>query len=378
MAISTAFEGRINRIRKVLNDKDILTAILLDPATVLYFTGYWTILSGSTPSALLLEAERATLIIPALEQAAAQSLGLSWLEVAGYRNYPLRLGAAHQRARVFSEVLSDVLERSTSGLIGIELDVIRESVGQLIRERKGQQPLVDITPYVRGMRAEKETYEVSAIRRAATIAAEAIAQTQHLIKAGNRETDLSGGLAGHIWAQGGRTTHIVVGSGSRSSLAHPLPTDRSFRPGDLVLIDIGVLYEGYWAEIARTFVVGAPSSDQQFWYTIVLESQAEARGKLRPGAAAAEVDAAARHKIFSAGFDGVNFNHALGHGVGLLGMDPPLIAPDSGDAIPRCCAVTLEPALYFEGRGGVRTEDTYLISERGVESLTGAAPSGLA
>jgi Xaa-Pro dipeptidase len=237
--------------------------------------------------------------------------------------------------------------------------------------------VVDIGGTLRRLRAEKDTIERDRLRRAAEIAVEAAIAARSRIGAGVGEQEVAAAIAERIWLRGARATHIVVGSGPRSVVLHAEPTARVPHEGDLVVIDIGVLFEGYWAEIARTMVVGQPSNEQEAWHRVVLSAQAAAAAKLEPGRPAADVDAAARDAITRAGYDGSRFNHAAGHGLGLLGMDLPAIAPDSTDHLPTSCALTLEPGLYFTGHGGVRIEDTYLLDRGQVEELTGSVPKGL-
>jgi Xaa-Pro aminopeptidase len=136
-------------------------------------------------------------------------------------------------------------------------------------------------------------------------------------------------------------------------------------------MDIGVFVDGYWAEIARTTAAGGPSPEQVRWHATVLAAQKAAAAALGATATGHDVDAAARQVITAAGYDGAHFNHSAGHGLGLLGMDAPAIAPNSADWMPSAGAVTLEPGLYFDRQGGVRIEDTYLLDGERVEELTG-------
>lgn len=369
------YEERLGIVRGHMAELGIEEIVLFDPANVMYLTGHWTILSSISPQALVVEHDYATLIIPSLESAAADHLGHSWLSINGYRAYPLQIGSNLEPMRSFQEALGLVI-REKGGLIAADLDAAKYAAISLLRLR-GSETIIDFGPVIRKVRAEKDALEVAAIREAARIVGEAVMRARQSIHEGITETAIAGRIAECVWDRGATVTHIVVGAGSRSALAHPEPTSKRVAHGELVLIDVGVLFEGYWAEVARTVVIGSPSLDQRSWHETVLKAQGEAARLLTPGQHAEMVDAAARGVISTQGFDGAHFNHATGHGLGVLGMDLPLIAPQSTDQLPHSCALTLEPALYFKDVGGIRIEDTYLIADGRVEVLTDHVVSDL-
>jgi Xaa-Pro dipeptidase len=371
------FSRRLAALRNALVDEGVRTAVLTDNANIMYLTGYWTILSVMMPQAMVVTQDHTILLVPALEGAAVEALGLPWVEMRGFRNYPLQTGPTVDLARTFTEALQSCLEDIGTAPVGIEFEGVRHVVLRDV-PAIGSRGVVDIGGALRKLRSEKDSAALAHIRRAAEIVAKAAASGRAIIARGAREQDVAGAIAQTVWSHGARATHIVVGSGPRSVILHAEPTDRTLHEGDLVVVDIGVLVNGFWAEIARTTVVGQPSKDQVRWHQAVVGAQAAAAAGLAPGMLARDVDAAARHVVTSQGYDGAHFNHSTGHGLGLLGMDLPAIAPDSGDRVPRSCALTLEPGVYFAGRGGVRIEDTYLLADGRVEELTGWVSKELA
>jgi Xaa-Pro aminopeptidase len=369
------YAHRLAALREAAATQGIRTIVLVDPANVMHLTGYWTILSTMMPEALVITPHRATLLAPALERAAVDALGLPWIELLGFRTYPLHVTQGIEPARLFGEVLKEALA-GTAGPVGLELSEARHQTAQAVETIAAGQ-VIDIGPILRGLRAEKDVVAIARIRQAAHVVAESAVAARSRIVPGAHEQDVAGAIAERIWSSGARATHIVVGSGPRSIILHAEPTDRLLREGDLVVIDVGVLVDGYWAEIARTTSVGAPISEQVTWHQAVLSAQSAAAAVLAPGVTGDEVDAAARQVLTNRGFDGSSFNHSAGHGLGLLGMDLPAIAPNSTDRIPSAGAVTIEPGLYFANRGGIRIEDTYLLEGGKVEELTGWVPKGL-
>ena len=143
-------------------------------------------------------------------------------------------------------------------------------------------------------------------------------------------------------------------------------------PGDLIVVDAGALVDGYHADMTRTFVVGEPDAWQVEVHDVVLRAQTSARERYRDGADLREVDAAARDLVADAGH-AEHFDHGLGHGVGLEIHEPPYLGPRSTGTMSAGMAITVEPGVYLPGRGGVRFEDTLVVTPGGPRVLTPAA-----
>jgi len=152
----------------------------------------------------------------------------------------------------------------------------------------------------------------------------------------------------------------IVASGPNGAIPHHAPGGRCFEPGDMITIDCGARYGGYHADMTRTVMLGRPAGWQRDIYALVARAQRAAIEAAVPAAATAEVDAAARDIIESAGH-GEHFTHGLGHGVGLEIHEAPTLAaarPGTlGDRVP----ITVEPGVYLPGVGGVRIEDTLVV-----------------
>ena len=167
----------------------------------------------------------------------------------------------------------------------------------------------------------------------------------------------------------GVSFETIVAAGANSAIPHHRPTDAVLADGDFVKIDFGALVAGYHSDMTRTFVIGEPAQWQRELYELVQRSQAAGREALAPGIETASVDAASRSVIEEAGY-GEYFLHGLGHGVGLEIHEAPGIAKSSTGTLLSGAAVTVEPGVYFSGRGGVRIEDTLVVRDEGPELLT--------
>ncbi len=222
-----------------------------------------------------------------------------------------------------------------------------------------------------GLRQVKSGEELARIRRAVAISDEAFEQLLPHIHAGRRECDLAAELEYNMRKLGSTKTSFdtIVASGKRSALPHGVASAKVVEKGDLVTFDFGCVYEGYCSDITRTVVIGKAAPWQKEIYGIVLEANLLGEKVLRSGLTGIEVDRTVRDFITSKGY-GPNFGHGLGHGVGLDIHEKPVLNKANNLPLPSGAIVTVEPGIYLPDRGGVRIEDTVLVTNDGCERLT--------
>lgn len=221
------------------------------------------------------------------------------------------------------------------------------------------------------LRIKKDAREIENIRRAATIAGEALESILPGI-AGKSEEQVALELEWGMRQRGAMLGFsTIVASGPRGSLPHGHPTGRIIQSGELVTIDFGAEYHGYKSDETITVAVGEVSEELRHLYDIVHQAQAAGIAAARPGANSCVVDRAARQIIEDAGY-GQYFGHGTGHGVGLEVHENPYttLTADQGVILEAGMTLTVEPGIYVPGLGGVRLEDTLLITETGNERLT--------
>jgi Xaa-Pro aminopeptidase len=267
--------------------------------------------------------------------------------------------------------LSRVLAGLPQGAIGIEAQSVTvkdaERVTGLTRSR-----IVPTAELVERLRAIKSPEEVAAIRAAAALAQDALAEVLPTVRVGQTEREIGATLEGALRRRGSEWHPFptIVASGPRSALPHARTSPRAVQRGEWLLLDFGAQVDGYCADLTRTVVVGARADERQrTMYDLVRCAQGRALEHLRPGMSGREGDALAREVIAGRGF-GEAFGHSLGHGLGLEVHEGPRLAPTSEAAVPPHAVVTVEPGVYFPGWGGVRLEDDLYLGDEGPELLS--------
>ncbi|HWI65282.1 MAG TPA: Xaa-Pro peptidase family protein [Symbiobacteriaceae bacterium] len=232
--------------------------------------------------------------------------------------------------------------------------------------------LVPVSGLVETIRMFKDAGEVEIMSRAAAITDQCWSQILPQIKPGVAERDLAVEMEYIMKKLGaeGLAFEIICASGVRSSLPHGRASEKVIEQGDLVTFDFGAAYGGYCSDMTRTVMVGEPSPKQREIYEIVLEAQLRGVAACKPGITDKELDAVCRSYITEKGY-GENFGHGTGHGVGRFIHEGPRVGPlGKGVVLQPGMVVTIEPGIYLPGWGGVRIEDTVLVTEDGCRRLT--------
>ena len=223
------------------------------------------------------------------------------------------------------------------------------------------------------LRAVKTEAEAAIMRKAAAITSAAFDVICGKIREGMTEKELQVELDFTMLKLGadGISFDTIIASGENGSLCHAIPGARKLQKGDMITMDYGAKFDGYCSDMTRTVALGTPSDTMRRVYDTVLYAQQTAQDALAPGKICSDIDKIARDYIDQQGYAG-RFGHGLGHGVGIDIHENPRLSFSCHEVLVPGMVVTVEPGVYLPGVGGVRIENTCLITENGAEALTTA------
>jgi Xaa-Pro aminopeptidase len=346
--------GRLDTLRARFDDFDALVVTTL--ANVRY-------LSGFTGSAGILVVTPGGALLTTDGRYRTQSA--EQVESAGAEVEIAIGGLAEQRKLVQSFL-------TASSRIGLEADNVTWSNKRVWADLLSSAELVPTSNAVEALREVKDAAEIARMERAAGIADAALAEVLPLMSQSVTEEHFALELDTAMRRGGAESVafETIVAAGENSAKPHHRPGSRKIRRGDPVVVDFGATYEGYRSDMTRTFCVDdEPSGDMARVFAIVGASQAAGTAAVRPGIAAKEVDDVCREIIVEAGW-GDRFEHGTGHGVGLDIHEAPTVSQMGTAILAPGFVVTVEPGVYLPGQGGVRVEDTLVVTEDGSRPLT--------
>jgi Xaa-Pro dipeptidase len=283
-------------------------------------------------------------------------------EVKGITVEPLKRG----------ESLMDKIGKQSQKKLGVDT-LPFESWRALAKAVGGEENLEPINGLIRELRSVKDQEEIPLIREACKLADIGMKAASETVRSGIKEKDLAAEVEYAMRKSGsdGVAFDTIIASGATSAFPHGSNLEKTISEGDFVVVDLGATYKFYRSDITRTFIAGKPSEKQKKIFETIKLAQQKAIEAIKPKTPAKEVDAVARRVIEEAGF-GEFFVHNLGHGVGLEVHEAPILSPDSKDILKFGNVVTVEPGIYLPGFGGVRIEDTVLVTKEGAQKLTTA------
>lgn len=266
------------------------------------------------------------------------------------------------RARRESHLKVKRLEslKATKGRIGIEDRITLRELKWLKKTIKAR--LVPTRDVIENLRAVKSRQEITYITKAQGIVDKLFSHIKKSVRIGMTEAAISLEMeryAKKLGAQG-MAFESIVAFGANAAAPHHLSGNKKISRNNFLLLDFGVLVNGYHSDFTRTLFIGRPNKKQEQVYDIVREAQDRAISKIKSGVEAALIDQVARGYIERQNY-GKHFTHNTGHGVGLEIHELPNFSPKSEDILVENMIVTVEPGIYIENWGGVRIEDMVLV-----------------
>jgi Xaa-Pro dipeptidase len=341
-----------------------LDALVLNPGpTLTYLTGLVFHLN-ERPTVLLVSPPAApALILAGLEILKAKQSGVP-VQSFTYNDNPDSWQAAFNQA---------VQALHLDGLkIGVEPERLRFMELNYLEHAAPGAKFVSAGNLLASLRMQKDEQEIAAMRKAVQIAQQALLATMPFIKAGVSEHQIAAELTLQLLRAGSDPEMPfppIVSSGPNSANPHASPGERKLVHGDLLVIDWGAAYQGYFSDLTRTFAIGEVIPEFEQIAKIVAEANGAGRSTAKPGIPAGMVDHAARAVITQANY-GPYFHHRVGHGLGMEGHEPPYMYGENPLVLAEGMTFTVEPGIYLADRGGVRIEDDMVITRDGAETLS--------
>jgi Xaa-Pro aminopeptidase len=270
------------------------------------------------------------------------------------------------------QAVADRIRRKKLKRIGFEASRITYDV--YLRLKQGLPLGATLKPLagvVEKLRMLKSDQEIARIRRSVLTNSKALEKTVPSIRPGVSEAALAAELEYQMRRLGGEKAafETIVAAAERSALPHARPTSRKLGSDELLLIDMGTCQDGYMSDMTRMLFLGRPSKRVTEMYRAVQEAQLAGIDAVRPGATAAQVDRKARRVLELQGY-GKAFVHSTGHGLGLEIHEAPRLGRTDKTRLQAGMVITIEPGAYIRGFGGIRIEDTVLVTKNGCEVLT--------
>jgi len=354
---------RLKKLMGLMKTQDLAGMALNPGPTLTYLTGYHFHLMERPTLLIVTHAGKSAMVLPALEKGKI-SPGSELFHAFTYGDDPASWPFAFVQAGKWLNL--------QGGKIGVESTRLRFLELKYLEGGFPGVDFVDASPVIGGLRMLKDVEEVKKMREADRIAQMAILETLKTLREGMSEKFIANELIIQLLRAGSDPAlpfQPIVAIGENSANPHSVPTERTLQKGDLLLVDWGAGYDGYFSDITRTFTFGQVDPEMLKIGEIVLKANVAGRGAGKAGVDAGAIDRAARSVIEGVGY-GDAFIHRTGHGLGMEAHEPPYIFAENDLILAPGMTFTVEPGIYLPGRGGVRIEDDVVVTETGLESLT--------
>lgn len=355
------YAPRLNRLRKSLAARKIDALLISQPENRRYLSGYTACDHGIDETSGLL-------LIP--------RQGTPYLLTDFRFKEQAEREAEHFEILLYPKGVLPLLRKLCGDLgllrLGFESHYTLHSTAEKL-QKMGENQGVEILPLsgiVERFRVIKDDNEIAVIRRSVELNESVFQEIFTSLDYTATEVDVALEIATRMRKKGAEreSFETIVAAGAGSSLPHAVPG-----PGELVnngplLIDMGLILDGYCSDMTRSFCLGQVNDDYLKIHRLVRQAQLQGIAAVKAGVTCREVDQAARRVIEDAGY-GKYFGHALGHGVGLAVHEEPRISPKSRKKLRSGMIITIEPGIYIPGWGGIRLENMVAVTADGCEVL---------
>jgi Xaa-Pro dipeptidase len=371
------------RVRQMLSQQELDAVVVRAPDNILYLTNYWT-MKGYDIAIFPREGDPTLLVI---EPQFREAQRTAWnTDVRSFKFYHSS-DPRPPTARSLEQALAVLRERKLTGRIGVELSQGSQICDRMVGEptvytqayfdafRAAAKQVVDAAPLLAEVRAVKTEQEIERMRLANELAAVGMEYARDNLRPGMKESEVAAMIEGHIHSVG-------VGYKGKVEMARAFTlvwsgkgiatfTATSYRPvqeNEPTLVEIWVCADGYWTDLTKNLCPGKLTPEYDKLLEQLLKIFREASGYARAGARLGEVDRMIRAGIDAAGYRGQP-SHPVCHGVGARAHEPPYGHQAAPGTMKKGMVLAIEPGIYWEGGGGLRLEDNFLITDSVSEKL---------
>jgi Xaa-Pro aminopeptidase len=381
------YPHQAERLTAVLEDQGLEALIATSPENVLYVTGFRSLSQAiyrGTPLFGVFTRRASALVVPAVDVPAVTAAALDVSHVVAYGEFHFA-DAANDASRTPS---GSVVASAASGADALAqaldaLDVRRGPIGlddgylafdawHRAGQRLAPLKIVTVSSQLAEARAVKGPWELECLQRALAIAEEGANAVIQMLRAGVTEREAVTVYERALLERGASPSVTIVAVGDRSAIPAAYPSERALRPRDLVRLDVGCVFRGYYADLARTAVLGSPSQRQDLVYHAIETGLEAAIAAVKPGVPAGSVFDAAVEATRQAGLPAYRRHH-VGHGIGLEPYEPPVLSAGEDWAIEPGMVIRVETPYYEIGWGGASIMETLYVTRAGAAVLNRSA-----
>jgi Xaa-Pro aminopeptidase len=371
------------RVRKAMEARELDAIVVRAPDNVLYLTNYWT-MKGYDLAIFPREGEPKLLVI---EPQFREAQRTAWNKDVRYFPFYHAKDPRPPMIRAVEMAVDVLRERKLNGRVGIELSQTSQICDRMVGEptvywqgfydafRTSCREVVDAAPLLAEVRMIKTTQEVERMRLANELAAMGMEHARKNIRPGMKESEVAAMIEGHIHECGvgykGQVemarAFTLVWSG-RGIATFTATSHRPVVENEPTLVEIWVCADGYWTDLTKNLCPGSLTDEYNRLLEQLLKIFGDAVGCVRAGAPLGEIDRTIRTGITAAGYPGQP-SHPVGHGVGARAHEAPYSHQAAPGQMQAGMVLAIEPGIYWEGGGGLRLEDNFLVTENGCDKL---------
>lgn len=353
--------ARLENLLTEMKKKNFDSALVTSTANFYYLSNYYTEPHERVIAVYVSENINPIIVIPAMEAEDAKDAG--WKDI---------IISYHDHENPW-QLLGNYLKENNKlpKTLAIEHNHFTLERYQLLKDNFTTVEIVDLENTLANLRVIKSKKEYTLLKQAAQLADFGVETGVKAIQEGITELEVIAKIEYELKKQGIQEMSFTTMclSGTKTASPHGTPGMKKITAGDIVLFDLGVIFEGYCSDITRTVAYKSISSEQERIYNTVLGANRKGIEASVSGTPVNKVDLASRQYIENAGF-GEYFNHRIGHGLGIETHEYPSMSSDNELPLKEGMSFTIEPGIYIPGTGGVRIEDMIFMTKNGAEILT--------